>query len=442
MTLSQAHWEKIRPQFDALPYPNRPLDENPSTDPDYVAIHSYITPYYLRNHHVPKTEGKWILDAGCGSGYKLLALAIANPGAHIVGVDISPKSLELAEQRLAYQQISNSSSFHCVPIEELPSLPYQFDYINCDDVLYLLENPVAGLQAMKAVLKPEGIIRANMHSILQRSSFYRVQEFLSRLGCLEGMPTSEEIDMTRQMMDNLQDWVISRQQTWASNSEKNDQLILSNHLIRGDKGITMPEFSQILQQADLAFISLVDWRSWHLEKLFKNMADLPQTVATQITEMSTEEQIHIYELLHPIQHRLLDLYCGHPEQSHECSSVKAWDEALWQQATVHIHPQLNTEAFKAELENKAEYPGLIPFNKYLKLFNPDTVIDSSFAGCLHALLDGPKMMSALVQRWLQGRPLNTVTLEPTDPEKAFQDVRGFLISLEQAGYVMIELAGS
>lgn len=440
MSLSQAHWEKIRPQFDALPYPNRPLDETPSTNPDYVATHSYIIPYYLRNHHVPKTEGKWILDAGCGSGYKLLALAIANPGAHIVGVDISPKSLELAQQRLAYQQISNPSYFHCVPIEELPSLPYRFDYINCDDVLYLLEDPVAGLQAMKAVLKPEGIIRANMHSILQRASFYRVQKILARLGCLEGTPTSEEIAVTRQMMDSLQDWVITKRQTWSPNSEKDDQLILSNHLIRGDRGVTMPEFSKMLQQADLEFIRLVDWRSWPLKRLFKNMADLPKTVATRINNMSTEEQIHIYELLHPIQHRLLDLHCGHPAQGHERPPIDTWDDSLWQQATVHVHPQLNTNAFKTELTHKSEKVGQIHLNKYLKLYNPEIRIDSSFAGCLYGLLAEPTTVPTLVQRWLQTHPLNSITLEPTNSKKAFQTVRDFLVKLEQTGYVMIELA--
>lgn len=439
MTLSQAHWEKIRPQFDALPYPNHPLDESPSDHPDYVAIHSYITPYYLRNHRVPETEGKWILDAGCGSGYKLLALAIANPGAHVVGIDISPKSLELAQQRLAYQQIDNPSSFHCLPIEELPSLPYRFDYINCDDVLYLLEDPIAGLQAMKAVLKPDGIIRGNMHSILQRASYYRVQALLTRLGCLEGTPTSDEIAITRQMMDSLQDWVISKQQTWRSESKDDDQVLLSNHLIRGDKGITMPEFSKMLQQADLEFISLVDWRNWPFKRLFKKIEDLPKTVANRLNTMTPEEKIHIYELLHPT-HRLLDLYCGHPQPVPQYTPIAEWDEALWQQATIHIHPQLNTDAFKAELAHRAEYLGPVPLHKHLKLYNPEMGIDSAFAGCLHALLAGPKPLPTLVQGWQQVHPLNAVTLEPITPEKAFQSVKDFLMGLEQAGYVMIELA--
>jgi len=55
-----------------------------------------VNSYYLRNQKVIKTKGKLVLDAGCGSGYTSLTLAEANPGAKIVGVDISDKSVDIA----------------------------------------------------------------------------------------------------------------------------------------------------------------------------------------------------------------------------------------------------------------------------------------------------------------------------------------------------------
>ncbi|MEM6518377.1 MAG: class I SAM-dependent methyltransferase [Cyanobacteria bacterium P01_C01_bin.70] len=441
MNLPRTHWDKIRPQFDALPYPNRPLEESPRDQPDYLAVHNCVIPYYLRDHRVTDPAGRWILDAGCGSGYKLLALAIANPGAHIVGVDISPTSLELAQQRLEYHQIENPSHFHCLAIEELPDLPYRFDYINCDDVLYLLEDPVAGLQAMKSVLKPEGIIRANMHSSLQRANYYRVQQFLTRLGCLEGAPTPDEIGVTRQMMATLNDWVISKRQTWGPQCETDDQVVLMNHLFRGDTGITMAEFSAMLQKAGLEFITMVNWRQWNLEKLFQNIEKLPAAVAESLAEMSIEQQLHVFELLHPV-HRLLDLYCGHPSQGQQRPPVAEWNESSWQQATAYIHPQLNTDAFRQALATATEKLELIPFDKYLLLSNPGINVDSSFASCLQALLEGPQTVMSLQARWLKGRPLDLLTLAPTKPEKAFETVRSFLLDLEQAGYVMVEIPAS
>ncbi|MEM6837240.1 MAG: class I SAM-dependent methyltransferase [Cyanobacteria bacterium P01_C01_bin.120] len=438
MNLPQTHWDKIRPQFDALPYPNRSLEESPRDNPDYLALHNCTISHYLREHRVIDPAGKWILDAGCGSGYKLLALAIANPGATIVGVDISPRSLEMAQQRLKYHQIDNPSHFHCLAIEELSDLPYRFDYINCDDVLYLLADPVAGLRAMKSVLKPDGIIRANMHSVLQRSSYLRVQQFLTRLGCMEEAPAADEIAVTRQMMATLQDWVETKRQTWSAECEKNDEIVLMNHLLSGDTGITMADFSAMVRGAELEFISMVNWRQWNLENLFKSLEELPVTVALSLAEMGIEQQLYVFELLQPI-HRLLDLYCGHPGQGQQRSPVGEWDDSLWQQAKVYIHPQLNTEAFRQALKIGAEQLGLIPFHQYLRLDNQPISVESSFANCLYALLNGPQTVPALQERWLKVRPFDLLTLEPTSSLQAFQTIRNFLLSLEQAGYVMLEI---
>ena len=151
MTQDADQQAKNRPQFDHLPYPNVPLEQKPGNHPAYLAPHSCVIPYYLRDRRVIDPAGKWILDAGCGSGFKAMALAAANPGAHIVGIDISPKSIELAQQRVEYHGIRNPIEFYCLPVEALPSLPYTFDYINCDETLYLLPDPLAGLTTLRTV---------------------------------------------------------------------------------------------------------------------------------------------------------------------------------------------------------------------------------------------------------------------------------------------------
>src|ERR1700761_4205647 len=46
-----------------------------------------------------RAERLRILDAGCGTGLSTLMLARLNPGATVVGVDISPRSLDLARER-------------------------------------------------------------------------------------------------------------------------------------------------------------------------------------------------------------------------------------------------------------------------------------------------------------------------------------------------------
>ena len=166
--------EKIRQQFDYAPFPRIPLEKSPESDYEFLYLHNLVTAYYFRNRKVVNTEGKLILDAGCGSGYKSLVLAQANPGSKIVGIDLSEESVKLARHRLQYHGFENAE-FYAIKTEELPSLGLQFDYINADEVLYILPDAIAGLQAMKSVLAPDGIIRTNLHSANGRAGVFRAQ---------------------------------------------------------------------------------------------------------------------------------------------------------------------------------------------------------------------------------------------------------------------------
>ena len=212
---------KIRQQFDAVTYPRTPVEKSPQNDYELLFLHNLITPYYLRNQKVIETKGKVILDAGCGSGYKALVLAMANPGAQIVGIDISEKSVELARQRLQYHGFDNAE-FHVLPIEELPSLGLEFDYINNDEVLYLFPDIVVGLQAMKSVLKPDGIIRTNLHSSLQRHAIFRVQEMFQMMGLMNENPGEMEMEVARETFDALKDSIILKRQIWNPEMAKNE----------------------------------------------------------------------------------------------------------------------------------------------------------------------------------------------------------------------------
>lgn len=173
--------EKIRQQFDSSPYPRIPLEQSPKDNAYQLYIHNLVTAFYRRDRQVIDTTDRLILDAGCGSGYKSLILAEANPNAKIIGVDISSESVKLAEQRLKYHGFDNAE-FHCLSIEDLSDLGYQFDYINCDETLYLMPDPAIALAAMKSVLKADGIIRANLHSALQRLKLYRAQQMFTLMG--------------------------------------------------------------------------------------------------------------------------------------------------------------------------------------------------------------------------------------------------------------------
>ncbi|MEM6713854.1 MAG: class I SAM-dependent methyltransferase [Cyanobacteria bacterium P01_D01_bin.6] len=440
MTQELDKWDKVRRQFDALPYPNVPLDQKPGNHPAYLAEHSCVIPYYLRDRRVIDPSNKQILDAGCGSGFKAMALAAANPGARIVGVDISSTSVELARQRVEYHAVPNPIEFHHLSLEALPTLGQTFDYINCDETLYLLPDPLAGLKAMTAVLKPDGIIRVNLHSRLQRENTYRMQEVFKEFGCLQDTPIDEEIDLVRQTMESLQDWVFSKQQIWNQHPDlKTDpEKLTANFLLRGDKGFTMEDFSSLLHQADLELVNMVNWWEWDLQKLFKSVEDLPIAIALGLADMSFAEQLHMFELLHPT-HRLLDLYCGHPGMGSNRPPLEEWTIAQWQRAKVYLHPQLCTHQFADILQTGTRRLGTISLYEHFPIGNYRINLDNSLAGCLYPLIDSPLMMSELCDRWQQIHPVDPITLEPIDSAQVFQTLQDTLLELETAGYALIEL---
>ena len=115
-----------------------------------------VIPYYLRDRRVP-SEPLDILDVGCGAGVTTLLLAEANPGARLVAMDLSARSVQQTVARLQTQGYTVEGQV--LALEDLPQLDRQFDYINAHEVLYLLPDPALGLQNMAQALKPGGILR-------------------------------------------------------------------------------------------------------------------------------------------------------------------------------------------------------------------------------------------------------------------------------------------
>ncbi len=428
--------EKIRQQFDAAPYPRIPLDQFPN-DMKYLTLHSITMAYYLRYQKFVEAEGKVILDAGCGSGFKSLALAVANPGAKIVGIDLSEESTKLAQQRLQYHGFENVE-FHALSIYDLSKLGMEFDYIHCDETLYLLPDITAGLQSMKAVLKPEGMIRANLHSAIQRYNYFRAQKFFKLMGFMDETPGELEIDQVKETMKALRNDINLKTTTWRPELEDKEEWYLANYLLQGDRGYTIPEMFAAIRGADLEFISMVNWHKWELLDLFQDPDNLPASLGMTLPELSEEQRLHLFELLHPA-YRLLDFWCGHPNVATSIVPTREWTDQDWQEVLVHLPPSLRVSQVKEEILTCITEIRLPEISKYLPFVKESPLLmDSTVAALILPLFDGPQSMPSLVQRWQQIRPLDPVTLQPTNEAQAFEAVKPMLITLEQFKMLLLE----
>jgi SAM-dependent methyltransferase len=101
--------------------------------------------------------GSLVLEAGCGVGAQTVTLARNSPGARIVSVDISEKSIAAAKAKADAAGLTNVQ-FRQADIFALPFEPESFDHVFVCFLLEHLARPVEALAALKGSLKPGGTI--------------------------------------------------------------------------------------------------------------------------------------------------------------------------------------------------------------------------------------------------------------------------------------------
>lgn len=341
----------VQAQFDEFPYPNVPIEEAVSDNTSLFA-NSITTARYIRDRKVVRPEGKVMLNAGCGSGWETLVLATANPGAHYVGVDISAESVKMAQQRFQFHSIDNAR-FEVMDLADMTPLSEQFDFIACNDVLYLLDDQVAGLRGMGQVLKPDGIIRTNVHSLYQRQYIFHMQDAMELLGVMDE-PSNKAVPILREVMDALNDNSFVKSH-WQGDNIKTTTGILANFLLRSDKGFTVPQVFEILRKSELDFVSMVDWQNWRLDQVLTKPVHYAMR---HIKKLSPEEQLHFVELVFPNKNRLIDFWCSHTDVP---KAVPFTDDEWWN-GTMLCHPLLLKLNAKLAFENAIRDNGSVNIN--------------------------------------------------------------------------------
>ena len=103
--------------------------------------------------------GALVLEAGCGTGAQTETLALNNPEARIVSVDINGDSLSQAARRMAAHR-PHRVRFARADIFAQPFADETFDHVFVCFVLEHLPQPVEALAALKRLMKPGATITA------------------------------------------------------------------------------------------------------------------------------------------------------------------------------------------------------------------------------------------------------------------------------------------
>lgn len=119
-----------------------------------ASILNPLTERFLRSCGI--SRGMRILDLGCGAGdVSMIAAALTGPGGEVVGIDLSPGSLELARERAGDAHLHNVR-FECGDLMEYhPESP--FDAVIGRHVLLHLADAPGAIRRLSSFLTRGGI---------------------------------------------------------------------------------------------------------------------------------------------------------------------------------------------------------------------------------------------------------------------------------------------
>lgn len=103
--------------------------------------------------------GAQVLDVASGDGVYLglLGEQVGSAG-RVVGVDISPAYLRVAEQHVRERGLEQRVSLQLGDVAQLPFADDSFDLVWCAHSLYSLPDPLVALREMRRVVRPGGTV--------------------------------------------------------------------------------------------------------------------------------------------------------------------------------------------------------------------------------------------------------------------------------------------
>lgn len=125
----------------------------------------------------PRTK----LVAGCGTGQESIEVALADPGANVLAIDLSLASLAFAERRA--REIGVTNLVHAqADLLRMAELGREFDVIYSVGVLHHLADPEAGVRVLASMLRADGSMLIGLYSESGRTDIAAVRRHIAASG--------------------------------------------------------------------------------------------------------------------------------------------------------------------------------------------------------------------------------------------------------------------
>jgi len=176
--------KRVQQMYTAFPLPNFKMPEIPS-EAELAAMgpmHRLEYNFYICHPHYKSFSGSKALDGGCGTGNSTYRYAVRNPEVEFLGVDLSEKSVFLAQNRAQKRGVANVR-FRQVDLMDPAALTDEgpFDFIASEGVVHHLSDPLTGLRHLVDRLTPDGLIFLAFYSEKARARVSHFQEAISMI---------------------------------------------------------------------------------------------------------------------------------------------------------------------------------------------------------------------------------------------------------------------
>jgi len=254
--------DRVRAQYEALPYPARDPREEALRLITGTPSHVLEINHYLFAGRLNFARPFRALVAGGGTGDACIMmaqqLADRQSPAEVVYLDLSSASRAICEARAKARGLRNIR-YETGSLLDLPTMGLgSFDYIDCTGVLHHLPDPAVGLATLAASLKPEGGMGVMLYGEYGRNGVYPMQEML-RVLAPESMATEDRIAMTKRLIRFLPTTNLFRRNPYigdhitGGNSGVYDLLLHSC-----DRAFTVPQIGDLASGAGLRIVAFLE----------------------------------------------------------------------------------------------------------------------------------------------------------------------------------------
>jgi SAM-dependent methyltransferase len=317
-----------------------------------------------------------VLIAGCGTN-QAAVFAYTNPGATVTAIDVSAASLE--HHRFLKEKYGlKNLALHRLPIEEVGSLGHDYDLVVSTGVLHHMTDPTAGMRALAARLRPDGVAAIMLYARYGRIGVEMMQGVFRDLGLAQDEPSLAVVKATIAALP--QDHPLRSYMSVAPDLQF-DAGIVDTFLHGRDRSYTVADCLDLVASAGLVF------QDWFLKSSYEPAASAGDPFLTAVAALP---EVQRWAVMERVNHR------------NGCHFFTA------------CRPERPVEAYRIDVAGD-RWPDAVPFFRYRCGLTGDTIARPGWSTgltpeqlALVRLVDGRRTIREIVAAaatggWLPGR---------------------------------------